>query len=67
MKEMVITLVLSICLLPSYSQEVIEKDREVVFKSVNIVPMDREQVIENQVVVMKNGKIQSIGNAKKVK
>jgi imidazolonepropionase-like amidohydrolase len=67
MKEMVITLVLSVCLLPSYSQEVIEKDREVVFKSVNIVPMDREQVIENQVVVMKNGKIQSIGNAKKVK
>ena len=67
MKEMVITLVLSICLLTSYSQEVIEKDREVVFKSVNIVPMDREQVIENQVVVMKNGKIQSIGNAKKVK
>ena len=67
MKEMVITLVLSVCLLTSYSQEVIEKDREVVFKSVNIVPMDREQVIENQVVVMKNGKIQSIGNAKKVK
>jgi hypothetical protein len=67
MKIVIITLVLSVCLLYGYAQEVIEKDREVVFKSVNVVPMDREQVIENQVVVVKNGKIQSIGNAKKVK
>ena len=67
MKFMIITLVLLVCLVSGYAQEVIEKDREVVFKSVNVVPMNREQVIENQVVVVKNGKIQSIGNAKKVK
>jgi alpha-D-ribose 1-methylphosphonate 5-triphosphate diphosphatase PhnM len=65
--KMIITLVALVCALPCFSQEVIEKDREVVFKSVNIVPMDRESIIENQSVVVKNGKIQSIGNPKKVR
>ena len=64
---MIITLMLLVCVLPCFSQEVIEKDREVVFKSVNIVPMDRESIIQNQSVVVKNGKIQSIGAPKKVK
>jgi imidazolonepropionase-like amidohydrolase len=67
MKVIIITLLLSVCLVSSYAQEVIEKDREIVFRSVNVIPMDREQVIENQIVLVKNGKIQSIGDAKKVK
>ena len=65
--KMIITLMLLVCVLTCFSQEVIEKDREVVFKSVNIVPMDRESIIQNQSVVVKNGKIQSIGTPKKVK
>jgi len=65
--KMIITLMLLVCVLPCFSQEVIEKDREVVFKSVNIVPMDRESIIQNQSVVVKNGKIQTIGAPKKVK
>ena len=65
--KMIITLMLLVCVLPCFSQEVIEKDREVVFKSVNIVPMDRESIIQNQSVVVKNGKIQSIGASKKIK
>ena len=66
--KMIFALVLSVCLFaPCFSQEVIEKDREVVFKSVNVVPMDSEKILENQVVVIKNGKIQSIGNGKNVK
>ena len=65
--KMIITLALLVCLVPCFSQEVIEKDREVVFKSVNVVPMDRESIIENQVVVVKNGKIQSIRRPKKAK
>lgn len=67
MKFIFITLVSSVCLLNSHGQQVIEKDREVVFKSVNVIPMDREQVIEDQVVVVKNGKIRFIGDAKKAK
>ena len=65
--KFIFALVLSVCLAPCFSQEVIEKDREVVFKSVNVVPMDSEKILENQVVVIKNGKIQSIGNGKKAK
>jgi imidazolonepropionase-like amidohydrolase len=67
MKFIFITLVSSVCLLNSHGQQVIETDREVVFKSVNVIPMDREQVIEDQVVVVKNGKIRFIGDAKKAK
>jgi imidazolonepropionase-like amidohydrolase len=65
--KLLMTLALSVCLAVCYSQEVIDKDREIVFKSVNVVPMDRESILENQVVVVKNGKIQSISTPKKAK
>lgn len=67
MKGVLISLVLFVCLATSNAQQVVEKDREVVFKSVNVIPMDREQVLQNQVVVMKNGKIQSVSDPKKAK
>lgn len=40
---------------------------EVVFQSVNVIPMDSERVIDNQDVVVKNGTIVSIANAGKIK
>lgn len=57
MKGICIFLALSVCLVTGKAQQAIEKDREVVFKSVNVVPMDREHVLQNQVVVVKNGKM----------
>jgi len=49
-------------------QELIDnRQREIVFKSVNVIPMDKERVIENQTVVVKNGKIIAMGDAAKVK
>src|SRR5688500_10325820 len=39
----------------------------VAFTNVNVIPMDRERVIANQTVVIKNGLIAEIGDAKKVK
>ncbi|HKR11643.1 MAG TPA: amidohydrolase family protein [Pyrinomonadaceae bacterium] len=39
----------------------------VAFTNVNVVPMDRERVLANQTVVIKNGLIAQIGNAKTVK
>ena len=52
----------------SYAQEPFSsREREIVFRSVNVIPMDREQVIENQVVVVKDGKVAAIGKAGKVK
>ena len=37
------------------------------FVNVNVVPMDRERVLTNQTVVVRDGKIVEIGDAKKVK
>jgi imidazolonepropionase-like amidohydrolase len=39
----------------------------VVFTNVNVIPMDRERVLANQTVVVKNGVIVEIGNTKRVK
>lgn len=36
-------------------------DRDIVFKSVNVVPMDRETVLKDQTVVVRNGKIIAVG------
>ncbi|UFH56851.1 amidohydrolase family protein [Spirosoma sp. KNUC1025] len=41
--------------------------REIVFRSVNVIPMDRERVLENQTVVVKNGRITALGNEGSVK
>lgn len=38
------------------------QDRELVFQSVNIIPMDEERVISNQTLVVKNGKITHYGD-----
>lgn len=40
---------------------------EVVFLSVNVIPMDKDQVLENQVVVVKDGRIREMGKAGDVK
>ena len=39
----------------------------VAFTNVSVIPMDRERVLANQTVVIKNGLIAAIGNAKNVK
>lgn len=45
----------------------VPSNKEVVFRSVNLIPMDREQVIEKQDVVVKDGKVTAIGSTGKVK
>lgn len=50
------------------AQELIDsRQREIVFRSVNVIPMDKERVIENQVVVVRNGKITAMGDLSKIK
>ncbi len=39
----------------------------IAFTNVNVIPMDRERVLANQTVVIKNGLIAEIGDAKKLK
>lgn len=55
----ILILVLSIT---GYSQQLIDsRQREIVFTSVNVVPMETETIITNQMVVVKDAKIQAIG------
>ncbi|GAB3019548.1 amidohydrolase family protein [Spirosoma pulveris] len=49
------------------AQELVSNgQRDIVFKSVNVIPMDRERVLENQTVVVRNGRIAAMGNDGKV-
>jgi len=41
--------------------------KEIVFHSVNVIPMDKERVLSNQDVVVKDGRIVAIGDAGKMK
>ncbi|MEJ7830711.1 MAG: amidohydrolase family protein [Segetibacter sp.] len=43
------------------------KNTDIVFNAVNVIPMDSERVLENQVVVVANGRIAAIGDAGKTK
>jgi imidazolonepropionase-like amidohydrolase len=65
------TLLISICVFFHISLEAQEladnRQQEIVFRSVNVIPMDRERVLENQTVIVKNGIITSIGDPSKIK
>ena len=65
------TLLLTICIFLAVSihaqHAVDNRQQEIVFRSVNVIPMDKERVLENQTVVVKNGVITSIGDASKIK
>ena len=41
------------------------RQREIVIRSVNVIPMENDQVLSNQTVVIKDGKIAVIGNKAK--
>jgi len=55
-----------LCSTVAYGQNLIDSSqREIVLTSVNVVPMNTEQILENQMVLVKNGRVAAIG--KKVK
>ncbi|CAN5427632.1 amidohydrolase family protein [soil metagenome] len=59
---------LIICYNSSFSQQPTDNRKtEIVFQNVNVIPMVREQILENQTVVVKDGKITSMGSANQVK
>ncbi len=46
----------------AFAQEVVSnRQRDIVFRHVNVIPMDRERVLTNQTVVVRNGRIMSVG------
>jgi imidazolonepropionase-like amidohydrolase len=66
--KLFVTSLLMLCFVNLFSQEAENSDkREIVFRSVNVVPMDREEILADQTVVIKNGRITAIGNSSSVK
>ncbi|GAB3717080.1 amidohydrolase family protein [Spirosoma flavus] len=61
------SLLLVSCSLLTAQELTSNQQREIVFRSVNVIPMDRERVLENQMVVVKNGHITAMGNEGSVK
>lgn len=52
----------------AHAQEPVHSgNREIVFRAVNVIPMDKEQVLKNQDVVVKDGVVTALGNSGKVK
>lgn len=67
MKAFLIYFFLALSVASSAQELTDSQQREIVFHSVNVIPMDRERVVENQVVVVKNGRITAMGEPKKIK
>lgn len=62
MRSLLLCLILTLTT-PGIAQDPISnRQRDVVFRGVNVIPMDRERVLENQTVVVRNGRITAMGN-----
>lgn len=64
---LVVTHYFSSCFPPSKKENNDTRQNEIVFLSVNVIPMDSERILENQVVVVKDGKINAVGDLQAVK
>lgn len=52
----------------AFAQELVSnQQRDIVFRGVNVIPMDQNRVIDNQTVIIRNGRIVTMGNANSVK
>ncbi|HEY0677800.1 MAG TPA: amidohydrolase family protein [Chitinophagaceae bacterium] len=67
MKYLSIILVALIALSCQGQQSSNTATRDLVFTNVNVIPMDREVILENKTVVISNGRVREIGEPGKVK
>jgi len=62
------SILLLFCMISCIAQDPKEtRNKEIVFRGVNVIPMDKEVLLMNQTVVVKNGKITQIGDAAQIK
>ena len=66
MKKLLLLLTLSPVLIQAQNA-IDSRQQEIVIRSVNVVPMDRETILENYDVVIKDGKIKAMGPSKSIK
>ena len=67
MKTVLTIVLLSTTLIARGQSPVSSANRQIVFEDVNVVPMDKHQVLEQQVVVTRNGRITAIGSKEKTR
>ncbi len=68
MKYFSAILLVLLCTIWGKSQTLVDtRQKEVVLKSVNVIPMDTERMLKNQTVVIHNGSIKALGDESKVK
>ncbi len=68
MKRFLSALLAACCAVSSIAQELPDsRKQEIVIRHVQVIPMDQEKVLTNQVVVIKDGKVLQMGDARSVK
>lgn len=66
--KILLSLLLLVFTLSLRAQELLDsRKQEIVIRNVHVIPMDKEEVLPNQVVIIKNGSISLIGDARTVK
>lgn len=63
----IITLLILLAALAGFAQAMPPDNGTTAFVNVNVIPMDKERVLRNQTVIVRNGVIAEIGDARKVK
>ncbi len=64
---LVLAILFTSCFPASKQENGDARQDEIVFLSVSVIPMDRERILENQAVVVKDGKITEGGDLQEVK
>jgi hypothetical protein len=64
---LVLAILFTSCFPASKQENGDARQDEIVFLSVNVIPMDSERILENQAVVVKDGKITAVGDLQEVK
>ncbi|MDQ3474434.1 MAG: amidohydrolase family protein [Acidobacteriota bacterium] len=66
-KAILMFLILSISIISTVARASTAASSEVAFINVNVIPMDKERVLPRQTVIVRNGTIVEIGDAKRIK
>ncbi|HEX7177938.1 MAG TPA: amidohydrolase family protein [Pyrinomonadaceae bacterium] len=72
-KNITLLLLLSAALVPAHAHATSvrrttrQAGRATVFQNVNVIPMDRERVLKNQTVLVRDGRVVEMGDARKVR
>ena len=66
--RLVLTMLFTALAATAFSQALVSNQpRDIVFRAVSVIPMDRERTVPNQTVVVRNGRITAMGNEGSVK